>query len=197
MDEQDEIVSKAEFARRIGRAKSMIGRYVKRGLPLRPDGTISLSAGKAWVAANVIPELSGSFSHRERSRKGVSAPRTRGELREILGPDAAARRALLDRLFQNSAVLPGLLMELGISDMAMICLTTDLFQQIVLRLGGDLVDTAYDWDRGDDLPLVKLDYQALAKKFGIVGKEPKWQRMADDLFDRVDKALEKAEFPAL
>ena len=45
-------ISKAELARHLGVARSRISAFVKRGLPVRPDGKIILADAVKWMRAN-------------------------------------------------------------------------------------------------------------------------------------------------
>ena len=72
-NEQNEVISKAELARRLNRSKPMITRYCRQGCPVRPDGLIDWFAARDWFASNVLSERSGSYSHDELVRAGKSA----------------------------------------------------------------------------------------------------------------------------
>jgi phage terminase Nu1 subunit (DNA packaging protein) len=53
MDLLAETVTKAAFARTLGVSRSRVSAFVKRGLPIRPDGKIDLPAALNWVRENV------------------------------------------------------------------------------------------------------------------------------------------------
>lgn len=48
-----ELVSKAEFGRRIGVSAPMVQKYIRRGLPMAADGRIDWNVGKLWHEQNV------------------------------------------------------------------------------------------------------------------------------------------------
>jgi len=49
-------VSKADFARRIGRSKSQVSRYVQAGMPVRDDGLVPVESALAWIKENVATD---------------------------------------------------------------------------------------------------------------------------------------------
>ena len=62
-----EIVSKAEFGRRIDVTRQRVSQLVKEGLPVRKDGRIDLAKAKRWVGQHLD-------QHRREARKpGVGA----------------------------------------------------------------------------------------------------------------------------
>ena len=61
---EEERISKAEAARRFEISKTMISKYLSRGMPMTEDGKIPWLAAQQWRAESIVPELSGSWSHR-------------------------------------------------------------------------------------------------------------------------------------
>ncbi len=49
-----ESVTKAEFARIIGRNRAYVTKLIKRGLPANRDGTVPRKAADRWYKANVV-----------------------------------------------------------------------------------------------------------------------------------------------
>jgi hypothetical protein len=93
---KQEWLTRAEFAKRVNVSASMVSRYVSLGLHSRADKRIECGAGLAWVAANVVPEHSGSWQARQRSKNPATGPvsATAADL-----PADATAGQLIERLF--------------------------------------------------------------------------------------------------
>ncbi|GAA0569452.1 hypothetical protein GCM10009099_03910 [Caenispirillum bisanense] len=50
-----EVVTKSEFARRIGRTPGRVSQYVAAGMPVRDDGKLNFAEALAWVEGNTDP----------------------------------------------------------------------------------------------------------------------------------------------
>jgi len=59
MPKLDRAESKTEFAARVGLTKGRISQLIAEGLPVRPDGTIDVEAGLAWMERNLDPSRRG------------------------------------------------------------------------------------------------------------------------------------------
>lgn len=55
MPKLDRTETKTEFAVRVGLTKGRVSQLVAEGLPMRPDGTIDVDAGLAWMERNLDP----------------------------------------------------------------------------------------------------------------------------------------------
>jgi len=70
----EDSISKAGLARRTGRTPAAVTKWVRRGLPVRADGTISWSAARVWIKENVNAARSGSYGFRQRQREQAPTP---------------------------------------------------------------------------------------------------------------------------
>lgn len=99
-------VTKAQFAEAMGVSKAMVTKYVRKGLPLTPEGRIDLAAGRAWVEANIdrLPA----------SARGGRAARGAGKLGETLTAARARKESALASLHELELRLRrGELLEAG------------------------------------------------------------------------------------
>src|SRR3712207_2025683 len=71
-----EIVSKAEFSRRMGVSKARVSQYCAEGMPTLPDGKLDFAAAQTWVMANVA-----DWATYEPGRRLPGPPRPRSETR--------------------------------------------------------------------------------------------------------------------
>lgn len=65
----DEIISKAELARVLGRSRARISQLCNLGLPVRPDGKLDRGQAVAWVKVNIDPWRGGWGDDERRSSK--------------------------------------------------------------------------------------------------------------------------------
>ena len=70
----EDSISKAGLARRTGRTPAAVTKWVRRGLPVRADGTISWAVARVWIKENVNAARSGSYGFRQRQREQAPAP---------------------------------------------------------------------------------------------------------------------------
>lgn len=55
LNDQNEAVSQAELARRLGLTRGRISQYKSCGMPVRPDGKVEVSEALDWIARNTDP----------------------------------------------------------------------------------------------------------------------------------------------
>ena len=55
MTKLDSHETKTAFAARVGLTKGRISQLIAEGLPVRPDGTIDVAKGLAWIESNLDP----------------------------------------------------------------------------------------------------------------------------------------------
>lgn len=66
------VISKSEFAARIGVSRPRVTALLKRGLPVEGGGKINVEAAEAWMAANLLPQA--RYGDRGASRLLGGAP---------------------------------------------------------------------------------------------------------------------------
>ena len=98
------VISKSELARRLKVSKTMVTKYVQRGLPTTVDGKVEWAAAKDWLANNNIPQLSGSHEHRRSCHASAARQTPEDFANALLAPEnlTAFARALMMR-FKFSA----------------------------------------------------------------------------------------------
>ena len=70
----EDSINKVTLARRTGRTPAAVTKWVRRGLPVRADGTISWAVARVWIKENVNAARSGSYGFRQRQREQAPAP---------------------------------------------------------------------------------------------------------------------------
>jgi hypothetical protein len=70
----EDSINKVTLARRTGRTPAAVTKWVRRGLPVRADGTISWAVARVWIKENVNAARSGSYAFRQRQREQAPAP---------------------------------------------------------------------------------------------------------------------------
>jgi hypothetical protein len=70
----EDSINKVTLARRTGRTPAAITKWVRRGLPVRADGTISWAVARVWIKENVNAARSGSYGFRQRQQQQAPAP---------------------------------------------------------------------------------------------------------------------------
>jgi phage terminase Nu1 subunit (DNA packaging protein) len=96
-------VTKAEFARHIGRSPGRISQYIKAGLPVRWDGTIDTVAGEAWVLANV-----GARTHRGPNQVRIDSEPPKQARTHLVNKAEACRHFQMTRGEFDRLVLEGM-----------------------------------------------------------------------------------------
>ena len=113
-----EVVSKAEFSRRLGVSKARVSQYLADGLPVRPDGRLDLDRASAWVRANVANTEANGYAPlghdhaRERSRlmraKASMAELELARLRRELLPADEVEAGWAQAIGRSRALLLGI-----------------------------------------------------------------------------------------
>ncbi len=208
---KDVMITQAALARALGCAKSRISQLIQRGMPQRDDGRLNRQECLRWIIERTSGSgggwgtggLRGRASLRERAQQlleGKPAKQTAGRrARQAREQDAAttitpaaAWRLLLDELVRRSVEIPRILAQLGVRDPVVLDAAKEGFVSLLIAFAGPMGwDGAYDFDAGDDLPLVEPDYGALAQ-YGVT-IEQKHIDAADKLLDRLEAILNPAE----
>jgi hypothetical protein len=174
-----ELISKAEFGRRVGVSASMVGKYVRKGMPVTATGGLNWHEAKRWRDEYVVPELSGSFYARQRKRaEQQTAPQI-----------ARSARDLFDTLAPNSGRIPELLIRMGLKDIDLAQVAADVFVSLILHLSDGIDDEAYP--DPDELPgVAEIDYEVLAIIYDL---PPPSQKRVDRFFNAVDDVFTTKE----
>lgn len=192
-----EIVTKAEFARLLGCAKSRISQLAKDGLPVRRDGRLNRLECLQWITTYQSGHGGGwggglrgpAIIDRAQRLLGGDAPADDADvLAELLsGDEARARRELFDTILRNARLIPEIALKLGYSrDMTQLIVAYEAFRSLALWLAGGLEDLAYDFDT-DDIPPA-IDFAAFAKKHKLAFS-PEMKTKAEETLDPLDELL--------
>jgi len=127
MTKLDSHETKTAFAARVGLTKGRISQLIAEGLPVRPDGTIDVAKGLAWIESNLDPARrhkggapsastrTATLAEARRLHEIVKVQRARAErdahlawvqrtaplLAAELGADPRATFAALDRMMRE------------------------------------------------------------------------------------------------
>src|SRR5689334_13587042 len=60
----DDVISKSMLADELRVTRAAVSDYVKRGLPVRPDGKLNRAEAMAWIGRNILPNHYGKGASR-------------------------------------------------------------------------------------------------------------------------------------
>lgn len=102
-----ELLTRTEFAKHVGLAKSRITQLVSEGLPIRKDGKINLDRGKRWIDNHLDPkrrQAAGRDASATGTVAGLRADKLKRE-NELLDLDLMLKKgALVDRREAEAAI---------------------------------------------------------------------------------------------
>jgi hypothetical protein len=198
---KDVRITKSALARALGCAKSRITQLAAHGLPTREDGRLDRREARTWIAHNISGESwyggirGGKISLPERAAALLVGKPPKPSRRSTPKPqpvefadDQPTARELLDTLTLGSGRIVPMALKLG-ATMPQALAVASMFRDLVVVLGGDLVDRIVDWDADDDIREPDIDIAELAAKFGIEGHLPEWEREADALAECADPII--------
>jgi hypothetical protein len=180
-----ELITRTEFGKRIGVSGAMVSKYVRAGLPTRPDKRVEWPAGKEWHQKFVAPMKSGN--HRFRQNQKIAAEQ-KPELVQIMAePEPAVVQTAADLLkrLHGPGMVRAVAMAKGLG------LSPAAQQATVYGLCSWLWDLSGDaaiFECGADGPAV--DYSALARLNLTPAEEIESERLAEQV-EAVLKRLQR------
>lgn len=179
---KDTVVSQAQLARELKLHRSMVGHYVKRGMPTRADGRLDRGRALEWIG-RYVSSVGGGWLHRGK-------PNTAGLASEALNVDS--RIQFYESVRDQVGALPGILLRMNVepwvvlSAMEAFDMTLGLF---VLNVDPDVVSD-------DQRALLEPDYRAMFKSAGIrVNRKQwsEWTKRKEDFAETLSKSLSSAQ----
>src|ERR1700730_549135 len=74
MKQTDDLITKAEAAKRLNVTRQMVNKYTKQGMPVDVSGLVPWIKAESWHTKYICSHRSGSFNHRQRTKARNGKP---------------------------------------------------------------------------------------------------------------------------
>ena len=175
------IITKVQLARELGVGKSAVSNYVRRGLPVRPDGRLNRAEALAWVRRHVYPHhagrgaaVAGRAQRTGRSPANGSDDGVPPAYRAILKCKSEHHAAACFGALKMAYTLPASAASLAVAAGASIPAAFALYRALVLAAMHQVAEVAElgeDEVSIDTAELAAIDWTALAARVGATFDE--------------------------